>query len=91
MSTRKGDCSQLLTFSTFRFTRPFFFYIVLRFLKETAVKTKKIKPIMVRPSPELRREIELEAQRQKRSMGNLLLIIVMKFFNNQDSDARAVE
>lgn len=51
----------------------------------------KIKPILVRPSPELRRKIEREAKEQKRSMGNLLLIIITKFFRSQEANANDME
>lgn len=48
----------------------------------------KIKPILVRPSPELRRRLEKEAKEQQRSLNNLLIIIATRFFTVQDSEAQ---
>jgi len=38
------------------------------------------KPILVRPPSELRKQLEAEAESQNRSLSNLVLIILMKFF-----------
>ena len=76
---------------TIRLQRAFFLYIVLHAFKEFCVEPEKVKPIMVRPTPELRRKIEREAKQQKRSMGNLLLIIITKAFHQQDINTRPTE
>ncbi len=38
------------------------------------------KSILVRPPHELRKQLEEEAESQNRSLSNLVLIILMKFF-----------
>lgn len=48
---------------------------------------EEVKPILLRPPAELRDRLEAEARLQKRSLNNLLIVILTKFFHGQDSEA----
>lgn len=41
------------------------------------------KPIQVRPSPEMRRRLEAEAEQQKRSLNNLVIVILERYFKTK--------
>lgn len=47
----------------------------------------KGKPIQIRPSLELRKRLEEEKRKQTRSLNNLIIVILTKFFNSQDTEA----
>lgn len=46
------------------------------------------KPIQIRPSAELRKKLEEEKRHQNRSLNNLVIVILTKFFNQKESAAR---
>ena len=43
------------------------------------------KPILVRPTTELRERLESEAARQNRSLSNLIVVMLTKFFRAADA------
>ncbi len=47
---------------------------------------EKIKPIMLYPPPELRRRIEAEANKQNRSLNNLLIVVLTRVFRDKSED-----
>ena len=47
---------------------------------------EKIKPIMLYPPPGLRKKIEVEANRQNRSLNNLLIVILTRVFRTQSTE-----
>jgi hypothetical protein len=47
------------------------------------------KPIQIRPPRELRKRLESEAREQNRSLNNLIIVLLGKFFRMQDEAANA--
>jgi hypothetical protein len=43
-------------------------------------ETEECKPILVRPPADLRKRLESEAQKQNRSMSNLIVVMLTKVF-----------
>jgi hypothetical protein len=46
------------------------------------------KPIQIRPSAELRDRLEKEKRAQNRSLNNLVIVILTKFFTTKDLEQR---
>jgi len=45
------------------------------------------KPIQLRPSAKLRHQLELESKAQSRSLNNLIIIILERYFKNKLKEA----
>ncbi len=58
----------------------------LSLYKERVLKTKQLdgKPIQLRPPRELRKKLEEEAQRQNRSLNNLIIVLLTRVFRSQN-------
>lgn len=48
-------------------------------------KNEECKPILVRPPAELRERLEVESQKQNRSMSNLIVVMLTKVFFAMDA------
>lgn len=46
------------------------------------------KPIQIRPSLELRKQLEEEKKKQNRSLNNLIIVILTKFFRSEKEITR---
>jgi len=54
------------------------------------VEGRKGKPIQLYPPFDLRKQLEAEAKQQSRSLNNLILVILMKFFRAKSNEAEHV-
>ena len=54
-------------------------------VEDANVVTVQARPILLRPSIKLREKIQKEAQKQKRSLNNLVIIILEKYFKGKSN------
>lgn len=52
------------------------------------IEESAAKPIMLRPSPELRKVLEEEAASRRRSLNNLIIVLLERIFRTKLNSAR---
>jgi len=60
-------------------------------VEDANVVTVQARPILLRPSIKLREQIQKEAQKQKRSLNNLVIIILEKYFKGKSNGSNGAE